>query len=39
MKPAKAMRLRSVLTALGSGNIYAEEGNHWDALHCDCGGC
>jgi hypothetical protein len=23
----------------GSGNIYADEGNHWDALYCNCGGC
>ncbi|MFI9809717.1 hypothetical protein ACIHEJ_36235 [Streptomyces sp. NPDC052301] len=23
----------------GSGNIYADEGNHWDALYYNCGGC
>ncbi|MFD6419328.1 hypothetical protein [Streptomyces sp. NPDC060194] len=23
----------------GSGNIYAEEGNHWDVLYYNCGGC
>jgi hypothetical protein len=22
-----------------SGNIYADEGNHWDVLYHDCGGC
>jgi hypothetical protein len=22
----------------GSGNIYADEGNHWDVLHYNCGG-
>lgn len=22
----------------GSGNIYADEGNHWDAAYCNCGG-
>ena len=23
----------------GSGNIYADEGNHWDVLYYNCGGC
>jgi hypothetical protein len=23
----------------GSGNIYADEGNHWDILYYNCGGC
>jgi hypothetical protein len=23
----------------GSGNIYAREGNHWDVLYYNCGGC
>ncbi|WP_326750669.1 hypothetical protein OH738_39835 [Streptomyces hirsutus] len=23
----------------GSGNIYAEEGNHWDVTYYNCGGC
>ncbi|MCX4529631.1 MULTISPECIES: hypothetical protein [unclassified Streptomyces] len=23
----------------GSGNIYADEGNHWDVLYYTCGGC
>ena len=23
----------------GSGNIYTDEGNHWDALYYNCGGC
>ncbi|MEW2572437.1 hypothetical protein [Streptomyces sp. NPDC047070] len=23
----------------GSGNIYADEGNHWDVLYHNCGGC
>ncbi|MFF3195457.1 hypothetical protein [Streptomyces misionensis] len=22
-----------------SGNVYADEGNHWDALYYNCGGC
>ncbi|NEE29446.1 hypothetical protein G3M53_28860, partial [Streptomyces sp. SID7982] len=23
----------------GSGNIYADEGNHWDVTYYNCGGC
>lgn len=23
----------------GSGKIYADEGNHWDVLYYNCGGC
>ncbi|WP_329301815.1 hypothetical protein OG410_29065 [Streptomyces sp. NBC_00659] len=23
----------------GAGNIYADEGNHWDVLYYNCGGC
>ncbi|MFE9682424.1 hypothetical protein [Streptomyces sp. NPDC006285] len=23
----------------GSGNVYADEGNHWDVLYYNCGGC
>ena len=23
----------------GAGNIYADEGNHWDILYYNCGGC
>ncbi|MFY0406578.1 hypothetical protein [Solicola sp. PLA-1-18] len=23
----------------GSGNVYAKEGNHWDVLYNNCGGC
>ncbi|MEU0408993.1 hypothetical protein ABZ307_14445 [Streptomyces griseorubiginosus] len=23
----------------GSGNIYADEGNHWDVIYYTCGGC
>ncbi|GAA1372895.1 hypothetical protein [Streptomyces beijiangensis] len=23
----------------GSGNIYTDEGNHWDVLYYNCGGC
>ncbi|GAA4108238.1 hypothetical protein GCM10022415_00730 [Knoellia locipacati] len=23
----------------GAGNIYAKEGNHWDVLYYNCGGC
>ncbi|MFB0618058.1 hypothetical protein [Streptomyces sp. AGS-58] len=23
----------------GSGNVYADEGSHWDALYYNCGGC
>ena len=23
----------------GAGNVYADEGNHWDVLYYNCGGC
>ncbi|MEU3881071.1 hypothetical protein [Streptomyces californicus] len=23
----------------GSGDICADEGNHWDVTYCNCGGC
>jgi hypothetical protein len=23
----------------GSGNVYADEGNHWDVIYYNCGGC
>ncbi|RSS78915.1 hypothetical protein [Streptomyces sp. WAC06614] len=23
----------------GSGNVYADEGNHWDVVYYNCGGC
>ncbi|MFJ2116777.1 hypothetical protein ACIOEX_33695, partial [Streptomyces sp. NPDC087850] len=23
----------------GSGNVYADEGNHWDVTYYNCGGC
>ncbi|CAM5254271.1 putative protein OS=Streptomyces albaduncus OX=68172 GN=FHS32_007093 PE=4 SV=1 [Streptomyces griseoloalbus] len=25
--------------ASGSGNVYADEGNHWDVTYYNCGGC
>ena len=30
---------RAPMYQSGSGNVYADEGNHWDVLYYNCGGC